>query len=337
MKNGRVMGPNAPKSSQARGAVSRAICQAYGTIKPIEIAARLATDLLYRTQITGPPFSPMEYARSLGIPVKYGSIEADGVFTDTETAQSVFRGTQSDIDFAHMSKGPTIILKDLKDRQTHPTGSVKRRENFTLAHELGHYIIRSAIAGVTPVKHLPSDDPEEERLCNAFAEELLMPARYIQMDLASDNFDTRRLLWLSDRYQVSVQAMACRVNRFFRGNVACIMWENVRGWHTAKWATPLRLRRALLCNTGNTTVEMAAQSGQPASGRDDLLIDGERMRWMCESRLLPNRGATILTVMWRSSTALNRARQDHVPLSRTVSTPLFLPAIPVQGVLPFFE
>jgi hypothetical protein len=56
-----------------------------------------------------------------------------------------------------------------------------------------------------------------------------------------------------------VQAMACRVNRFFRGKMACIIWENVRGWHTVEWATPTRLRRALLCNNGKTTVETAAQ------------------------------------------------------------------------------
>lgn len=316
------------------GSVSRAICQAYGTTRPINIATQLATELLVRTRIPGPPFDPMEYARSLSIPVKYGRIEADGVFTDTETAQSVFRGSQSDIDFAHMSKGPTIILRDRPERAPR---SVKRRENFTLAHELGHYIIRSAIAGVTRLEHLPSDDPEEELLCNAFAEELLMPATYMRTELSSGRFGPGQLLWLSDRYQVSVRAMACRVNRFFRGKVACVIWENVRGWHTVEWATPTRLRRALLCNTGKSTVETAAQSGQPSSGRDDLLLDGERMRWMCESRLLPNGGTKILTVMWRSLPKLNRRRPVESPAPAEVPVSQSLPPVPVQQVLPFID
>ena len=99
----------------------------------------------------------------------------------------------------------------------------KTRQRFTIAHELGHLLLDSDRLHVD--EHFPvwtrdavssqATQPEEVA-ANAFAADLLMPADLLASDLAGckeglDYDDDEALRQLSERYQVSLQALLIRL------------------------------------------------------------------------------------------------------------------------------
>lgn len=105
---------------------------------------------------------------------------------------------------------------------THPDTRVR----FTLAHELGHFLLHEgetvhfdgrrpgmtvSLRGVEASKG--TDDNEKE--ANLFAAELLMPARFLEKDLRGEHMDLMdedALKDLATKYKVSVQALTFRLN-----------------------------------------------------------------------------------------------------------------------------
>lgn len=103
-----------------------------------------------------------------------------------------------------------------------------RRQRFTIAHELGHYLLHETEAvhfdaerpGFTVHRRDKASSTGEsdlEREANLFAAELLMPARFLEEDVARINrFDLLDdkadvLEKLADQYNVSVQALTFRL------------------------------------------------------------------------------------------------------------------------------
>ena len=76
------------------------------------------------------------------------------------------------------------------------------RFRFSIAHELGHYLLRHR-----PVEHIDGErNPQQERQADVFAAELLLPEEYLRADL-----ETRTLPELAERYRVSRQALSIRL------------------------------------------------------------------------------------------------------------------------------
>lgn len=100
----------------------------------------------------------------------------------------------------------------------------KRRQRFTIAHELGHlelhrdkelHIDRGFPVFRRDSRSSTATDPAEME-ANAFAAELLMPSAMIRNDLAGavlDFEDDGVLRRLADKYEVSLQAMIIRLTR----------------------------------------------------------------------------------------------------------------------------
>jgi hypothetical protein len=190
---------------------------------------------------------------------------------------------------------PRIILRKIKPGEGI---SAVRRRNFTLAHEIGHFIIRRDVAEC--IKNLGVDDVEEETLCNAFAAELLMPGFCLHPDLKKNRITPRALLDLSDRYEVSLQALLSQVVRIFRGTVVAFLWaQGGRGRPVPSWSGPPQFRRAILCDSGSTPIEKAFCSSQTESGRCEVLLDGRRSRWNALALRLPD-SKKVLSVLFRS-------------------------------------
>lgn len=103
----------------------------------------------------------------------------------------------------------------------------KTRQRFTLAHELGHFLLHKKNEGGLHVDdrdffikfrdHHSSDGSDhEEREANAFAAELLMPSSFLKRDAEelgeglslSDETAVREL---ASRYGVSLQALSFRL------------------------------------------------------------------------------------------------------------------------------
>lgn len=98
------------------------------------------------------------------------------------------------------------------------------RKRFTLAHEVGHYVLHQRgttyvdrHTGPTVLRrdhHSRDGNDRKEIEANGFAAELLMPAHFLERDVLKlrDTYDADELiLKLSRKYEVSAQAMTIRL------------------------------------------------------------------------------------------------------------------------------
>ena len=97
-----------------------------------------------------------------------------------------------------------------------------KRQRFTIAHELGHFMLHRSKPAVFVDNHLVHFRSESETTdrreveANAFAANLLMPAKMVEKDFLSgggDLLDEDTLRNVAERFEVSVQALAIRVNQ----------------------------------------------------------------------------------------------------------------------------
>lgn len=102
----------------------------------------------------------------------------------------------------------------------------KVRQRFGLAHEIGHTFFFN-VDSETPFRpyHHLGRDPIEERLCNIFAAEVLMPGERLVADVASLGSCTAdKFLSLARIYGVSNQYAAIRITGLRVWNMAVIAW-----------------------------------------------------------------------------------------------------------------
>jgi len=98
----------------------------------------------------------------------------------------------------------------IKDEELHAIGvnanHPKVRQRFTIAHELGHYIMGHDENSILDDSFDKNTDKERE--ANKFASELLMPYNFLKSDIEKDRHDIPSL---AKRYEVSEQAMSIRL------------------------------------------------------------------------------------------------------------------------------
>ncbi|ARA93068.1 hypothetical protein AWN76_007780 [Rhodothermaceae bacterium RA] len=107
------------------------------------------------------------------------------------------------------------------------------RQRFTLAHELGHLVLR--VEG----------DLDEEKVCHRFAGALLAPADAVRHDLGENRhaLSLEELHILKHRYGLSMQALARRA--FDLGIISQAAYTNInrgfrqRGWHRDEPGDPV--------------------------------------------------------------------------------------------------
>lgn len=120
--------------------------------------------------------------------------------------------------FRDVGKGKAVIGVNA----AHPENRVR----FTLAHELGHFLLHEGetahFDGKRPGLRVSLRSTESskgtndnEKEANLFAAELLMPAKFLEKDLRGksvDLMDEDALDELAKKYKVSVQALTFRLN-----------------------------------------------------------------------------------------------------------------------------
>ena len=160
----------------------------------------LVESLLLEARVTEAPVPVWDIARRKGARIAVDALEGD-------LSGFLFRGEEM----------PVIGVN---------THHAMVRQNFTVAHELGHFLLhdqdheRLHVDRAFPTVRLRSnrssegaDDAEKE--ANLFAAELLMPAAFLRKDLAGrgelDLQDDQFLPSLARRYGVSVQALSYRL------------------------------------------------------------------------------------------------------------------------------
>lgn len=163
----------------------------------------LAENLLVRHNIKHREVPVTDIIRALDIEVRMEEVDAD-------LSGFLFRDAE---------KGRAVIGVNA----AHPENRVR----FTLAHELGHYLLHEGetvhFDGNRPgmTVSLRSNESskgtnDNEREANLFAAELLMPAKFLEKDLrgqhAMDLMEDGTLAELAKKYKVSVQALTFRLN-----------------------------------------------------------------------------------------------------------------------------
>ncbi len=143
------------------------------------------------------------------------------------------------------------ILQDEKVHEERPVIVLRRpaqddkfslRRRFTLAHEIGHLILRSRITEHQPHFAFDSDDREEEALCNAFASELLVPTPWILEDFRKSGVNAKSLVELSRFYYVSLQSILVKTIFLFGDLIAIGTYKNRDQHTTLSFVTPTKYR-----------------------------------------------------------------------------------------------
>ncbi len=162
--------------------------------------------------------------RSRNFLKKYGN----GVFPVEVTKLAKKAGVE--VQEREFNKDISGLLKR-ESKDGHPIIIVKAseqpaRRRFTIAHELGHYVLHAAgplyiDSNIQEVYFRDKNSSEanniEEIQANGFAAELLMPAEDVKEQIKlykNTNSDTDEIVQkLAKRYDVSVTAMAIRINK----------------------------------------------------------------------------------------------------------------------------
>lgn len=163
----------------------------------------LAERLLREHGQRQPPIRVKDIAEALGIEVRLERV-------DDKLSGFLYRDRKA---------GRAVIGAN---RSHHPN-----RMNFTIAHELGHYLLHEGESvhldegrpGYTLQKRDENSSTGEdlnEREANLFAAELLMPARSLERDLKGKDFDLLLdddfLKEMAQKYGVSLQALTIRLD-----------------------------------------------------------------------------------------------------------------------------
>lgn len=159
-------------------------------------AAKAARELLSKFNVTSPPVNVESIAKQLDISI-------------LKTPQ-----TEADLSgFLVRERNKTIVgINSAHDR---------KRQRFTIAHELGHYCLHRIVGvHVDRVKYRNSRSSAgtdfEEIEANAFAAELLMPSDFIRREMKQYSFidligPDATVESLANKFEVSTQAMTIRL------------------------------------------------------------------------------------------------------------------------------
>jgi len=173
----------------------------------------------------------------------------------------------SGFSYWHDTYGPCILINE---------SELRGRRNFTLAHEYAHILYghEPSVCDISEVREIKLG--EEERLCNAFAVELLLPVDPVTRDFERRGLSRMPSLQevgrVAGKWCVSIQAMLYRledVGLVEKGHADTVLRvyvpqpprvRRVRGW---KW----RKRRRMLGEVFVSDVVNAYQEGHISLGK----------------------------------------------------------------------
>ena len=195
-----------------------------------DILIRSAESLRAAARMYEPPYDPWKVASHMNVQVR------DTFLNGIEGYVEFFRDL------------PSVVL----DSKACPS-----RRRFTLAHELGHIILiqrtqASYQVGLTRYRSgVPEvgahSDPEEERLCDAFAAALLMPWSDVREFWRLRPVSAEGLSEFSNTFAVSLTAASVRTAGL-RRSLHISFWDTapwpIRRWQTGR-ALPRNLIRAI--------------------------------------------------------------------------------------------
>ncbi|TFD79411.1 ImmA/IrrE family metallo-endopeptidase [Cryobacterium fucosi] len=103
--------------------------------------------------------------------------------------------------------------------------TVSRRQNFTLAHELAHHLLELDDKFQDMLAEQDNPHPLLETVCDAVAQELLVPSSLIEAVVSKDVIRATHLVELFDRSNASLHASAIALARRLPGLGAVVVFD----------------------------------------------------------------------------------------------------------------
>jgi hypothetical protein len=234
--------------------LSRALVKARQEASVDMAIQNLVTEVRRKTDQFDIPVAPERIARLLGAIVEPAYLEAEGVLEEDNP------------------DGPRILTKRPK------SWTEFLRWRFTMAHEVGHLVLRRELRAELGSAAFEAVNAEEERLCNRFAAELLMPANALRPQLLPHARSPSTLVRIAATYAVSVQSLATRTVQMWprrSGSYWAVLWHIDRGQIVTRWACPREICGATLFDTGHTPVERAFTTREEKAGPIRMRIGGQ--------------------------------------------------------------
>ena len=149
------------------------------------------------------------------------------------------------------------------------------RINFTVAHEICHTFFYERVPEIKFAAH-PAD-PEEERLCNSGAEELLMPGLDVKRRAKEKSVSLAALQALAADYRVSAPAMLIRLRNLGLWKAELVLWHGMtNGTFAVKRLWGGRMADWRWLEDAIPRAALSASSGKILSGHTFWVVDTPR-------------------------------------------------------------
>lgn len=213
-----------------------------------------ARRLIAESGLTEPPFRPASYAHVRRVKqIVYKAMQVEGCLIPC---------------------GGDFIIELRKDR---PQG----RMNFTCAHELGHTFFYESVPSVkyrTAASSQPHHDPEEERLCNVAAAELLMPSEVFVKISRDHRPSARSLQAIAQTFESSLTATAVRLLNLKVWEATFVCWQVKEEGLKARWLASRNCGLAYfpnleIVNPESSVIRHTAATGEATAGAEWLALD----------------------------------------------------------------
>lgn len=127
-----------------------------------------------------------------------------------------------DVDIRKENMGNDIsglfVVKNNKPYIRYNSSEITERQRFTIAHELGHFILHKDTPLFIDKKKIMFRNSEsttgeirKEREANSFAASLLMPSKFVELEFNQIPEDKEPVKFLAKKFKVSEQAMTFRL------------------------------------------------------------------------------------------------------------------------------
>ena len=243
----------------------------------IEAARQEARQLSYRFGVMAPEHIRLEaFAAKLGVEVHEVPLQGAG-------CQLVRKGTHG-----------TILVPE------HTTDVLYRR--FSLAHELGHFVLRHPGADlVMPSHHRRSEDRDYELEANAFASELLMPEPLVRAEFELTKVDLDEPWLIAKRFNVSILASTIRFTELASERCAAVFSSQGRiSWArtSASLTLPIPYRALLPSSLAHAFFERGTLIERPSYVPAEAWFRTSAQIDILEHSTCHPEYGTVLSMLW---------------------------------------
>jgi hypothetical protein len=262
-------------SPAAVGLVSRTP----GATTAVEAITVHAANLLRKAGLSQPPFRPQVYADLRKVrQIVYRKLKVDGRL---------------------IPKSDGFLMELRKDRPV-------TRQNFTCAHELAHTFFYELVPSVKYRNQSdpPPHDPEEERLCDIAAAELLMPNHTFRKVVDGFESSPKSICEIAATFETSIISTAIRMAHLNLWNVSFILWKSQDGQFRPIWLAKrngtFRYPKLQILNPKSSSVCHSLAADTETSASEYLIT--EQGTWPCYIQSLPLTSHMVLSLVSRGRT-----------------------------------